>query len=93
MGGGQVYGDFFVHLRASLNAAVKWLALVSYFGGTGLESEPEVRLSRLTFRSFPYSLQENTGLAPQNRPRPLRSTFITIYYSLISLSFDAIYVI
>jgi hypothetical protein len=42
-------------------------------------------------RNFPQSLQANTGIVPQNRPRPLTSMSSSIYHSRIGLPFETAY--
>jgi hypothetical protein len=42
------------------------------------------------FRSFLQSLQANTGIASQIRPRLFPSTYIPIHYSLIIITLEAI---
>jgi hypothetical protein len=42
------------------------------------------------FRGFLQSLQENSGMQPQTRPRPLLSTIFLMHYSLASLLVTAV---
>jgi hypothetical protein len=53
-----------------------------------LVRRPAIQTERL--RGFPHSLQANTGIVPQIKPRPLPSTSFPIRHSPIILSFDVI---
>jgi hypothetical protein len=51
---------------------------------------PETGHADLDFTCFSSSLQPNTIIAPQIRPRPLLPTSFPIHYSLIVPSFDTV---
>jgi hypothetical protein len=58
-------------------------------GGPGFKSRHESGLLRLRFLVFPQSLQANTGMIRQVRPRPLPSIPFPNHHSLL-LSLDAV---
>jgi hypothetical protein len=75
------------------NNVVEWLGYDSSFVfGRSWFQISVLRWAILTavFRYFPQSLQANTRIVPNNRPRLFPSTYFTINYSII-LSFDALW--